>query len=318
VIPTEFDGIFSQMRDGVASGQVNDINIIDMAGQPLNRIDELARSAQIAASNGNFGRATDIFMPQSVQTDLDIKLDPAYRVPLTDVGNGGISLGAPVVGIRTSQGNIKTNQDVFIRDGDLKTPFELRYPPIAVANATNMPATVTGAAASDPSSKFGAPEAGTYYDLVTGVNARGESTGRKSAAVTVAAGERMTLTITAAAGGTETGYVIYRSRKNGTNNTDDFREMVRIPKAGATTVFVDANRDIPGTANAYVLNMTPGHTAIIWRQFLPMMKFPLYPTVSAVIPWAQLLFGYLRISKRRHHVVIKNILPTTAQWKPFA
>jgi hypothetical protein len=63
--------------------------------------------------------------------------------------------------------------------------------------------------------------------------------------------------------------------------------------------------------------MTPGQMAITWRQLLPMTKFPLYPTVSAVVPWAQLLFGYLRIGKRRHHTVIKNIVPTGATWKPF-
>jgi len=35
------------------------------------------------------------------------------------------------------------------------------------------------------------------------------------------------------------------------------------------------------------------------------------------VPWAQLLFGYLRIGKRKHHVVIKNILPDGATWRPF-
>ncbi len=58
-------------------------------------------------------------------------------------------------------------------------------------------------------------------------------------------------------------------------------------------------------------------TAMDWRQFLPMCKFPLYPTNAAVVPWAQLLFGYLRITKRKHHVVIKNILPNGALFRPF-
>jgi hypothetical protein len=65
------------------------------------------------------------------------------------------------------------------------------------------------------------------------------------------------------------------------------------------------------------MNLLPGAQAITWRQMLPMMKFPLYPTVSATIPWAQLLFGYLRIGKRKHHVVIKNILPGSSTWLPF-
>ena len=92
---------------------------------------------------------------------------------------------------------------------------------------------------------------------------------------------------------------------------------IGLAKAGATTVWIDYNRDIPGTSKAFVLNLAKGASALVWRQLLPMLKFPLYPTGSAVIPWAQLLFGFLRISKRRHHVVIKNILPANAVWKPF-
>jgi hypothetical protein len=63
--------------------------------------------------------------------------------------------------------------------------------------------------------------------------------------------------------------------------------------------------------------MATGAMAINWRQLLPMLKFPLYPTASAVVPWAQLMFGYLRVGKRRQHVVIKNVLPAGAGWLPF-
>jgi len=97
----------------------------------------------------------------------------------------------------------------------------------------------------------------------------------------------------------------------------DFRLIKRIPVGGATTTFVDDNTTIPGTTQAFILDMNPGDHSIAWRQLLPMMKFPLYPTNAAVIPWAQLMFGYLRITKRRHHAVIKNVLPASAVWRPF-
>src|SRR5207253_4068247 len=112
------------------------------------------------------------------------------------------------------------------------------------------------------------------------------------------------------AGGLETGYAIYRSRKNGTNTPSDFRLQTRVAKAGATTTFTDHNRFIPGTTSAYVLNMSPGADAIAWRQLMPLLKFQLYPTAQAVLPWSQLLFGYLRLAKRRQHVVLKNIVTT--------
>lgn len=317
VVGTEFAGIKAQILGGVAAGQVSPDNVIDAAGQSLASIDAVSKAAAQIAGYGNFGTPTHIFMSQLTQSDFDIGLDPAWRVPLTDVPGGGIQLGSPVVGIRTSWGNIKTVNDVFIRDERQQAPFEVDFPVIAAANAGFKPTLAVDASASDASSNFGASHAGNYYWLVTGVNAKGQSTGVITAQTAVASGKKAVLTITASAGGEETGYVIYRSRKNGTNAPSDFRQMARIAKAGATTTYTDLNREIPGSTTAYVLNMAPGAQAITWRQLLPMLKFPLYPTVSATIPWAQLMFGYLRIGKRKHHVVIKNVVPDGALWKPF-
>lgn len=312
VVPTEFDGLYKQMVD---LGQAD--HILDAGAQSLSSINLINTGAATIAGYGNFGTPTDLFMSQLVQADFDTGLDPAFRVPLNDVPGGGIQLGAPVSGIRTSWGNIKTNPDVFIRDEALQTPFELRYAATASANNFANAAVPTGVAASDTSSMFAAGHAGNYFYAVAGVNSKGQSVVSKSASIAVAAGQKVTLTITASAANTETGYVIYRSRKNGTNATSDFREMIRVAKSGATTVYVDLNRDMPGTSKAYILNLSAGAKAITWRQFLPMLKFPLYPTATAVVPWAQLLFGYLRIGKRKHHVVIKNILPNGAVWRPF-
>lgn len=317
VVPTEFDGIMAQMLAGINAGQVDSGNVLDAFGQSLASINLVNLAAQQVSRRDNFGRPTHIFMSQQVQADFDTGLDPAFRVPLPNVDSGGLKLGAPVIGIRTSWGDIKTIPDVFINDGDQAVPFEVSYSALATANTANKPASVALATASDTASKFGAAHAGLYYYLVTGITAAGQSDGRISSQQAIGAGEKCTLTITASAGNAETGYAIYRSRKGGTNTPSDFRLIGRIAKAGATTPFVDYNRDIPGTTKAYILNLSSGDHAINWRQLLPMLRFPLYPTSSAVIPWAQLMFGYLRMTKRRHHAVIKNILPNGAQWKPF-
>lgn len=311
VVPSEFDGIRTQ----VASLSSTD-HIIDAGAQPLTSVNAIAQAAATIAGFGNFGTPTDLFMAPATGADLDVNLDPAYRALLQ--GGQEAKLGTPVRGIVTAQGDIKVNRDVFIRDQAQKTPFELRYSAIAAANAFT-PASCDVAHTNDAASAFGAVHAGNYYYLVTGVNANGQSTGFISAQVPVAQGDKVTLTIGASVGGTETGYVVYRSRKGGTNAPADFREMGRVAKTGASTTYVDYNRDIPGTTSAYMLNMTAGDSAITWRQLLPMMKFPLATTNQAVIPWAQLLFGYLRITKRQHHVVIKNILTNQAKavWNPF-
>ena len=314
VVPTEFDGIVTQM-DSLGSSD----HVIDVGGASLTSdrgIEYIANAAAVIAGYGNFGKPTDLFLSPSTAADLDTHIDPAYRVPLSP---GQLStLGTPVRGIVTAHGDVKVDRDVFIQDEQLQKPFELQFPVQAAANSFVPAGLAIDASANDAASKFMAGHAGNYYWAVAGVNNAGQSTVIKTAQTAVAAGKKAVLTITASVAGTETGYAIYRSRLNGTNATDDLRLVARIPKAGATTVYTDLNRDIPGTSKAFVLNLTPGHTAITWRSLLPLIKFPLYPANSAIVPWALLMFGYLRISKRRHHVVIKNIVPSAASWKPFA
>lgn len=311
IVSTEFDGIGKQIVDLGSSDHV-----LDAEGASLASINLVNKAAATIAGYGNFGTPTHLFMSQLTQADFDNGLDPAFRVNL-DNNPASLMLGSPVAGIRTSWGNIKACPDVFIRDEGQQMPFQVEFAALATANDGMKPQSVGLAVASDASSKFAAGHAGNYYYLVTGINAAGQSTGFVSAQQAIAAGEKCTLTIGVSTGGTETGYVVYRSRKNGTNGVSDFRQVARVARTGSSTTYVDLNRDIPGTTKAYILNMSPGAKAITWRQLLPMLKFALYPTVSAVIPWAQLLFGFLRIGKRKHHVVIKNIVPTGAVWKPF-
>lgn len=320
VVPTEFDGIEAQMIAGVAGGEVDTRNVVDVRGTPLNSIGAINKIAAVITGYGNFGTPTDIYCSQLVQADFDTALDPAFRVPLTDVPDGGTKLGAPVRGIRTSWGDVMNQPDIFVRDGDQKVVFETLWPAIAQQNNTYQPAGVTVAVAADGTgaSQWTAPQAGLFYYAVAGITSAGQSQAVVTSQVGISAGQMATLNITASTSRTETGYVIFRGRKNGSNALTDLRQVCRIPVTpGGTTVYVDRNQNIPGTTSAFILNNKKSDHAITWRQLLPMIKFPLYPVATAVVPWAQLMFGYLRISKRRQHGVIRNILPTTAEWRPF-
>ncbi len=317
IVPTEFDGIEAQLRGAVAAGQVTSDHIIDLRGGPLKSIAPFTKAAAAVSSFNNFGTPTDLFWPNSVQADVDAGLDPAFRVALEN-NFASVQLGAPVSAIRLSQGVVKCNTDVFIPDDRMTMPFEVQNGALATANNGFRPQNLTfPAPASNASSMFNAPHAGNYYYAVAGITARGQSTAVVSAQAAVAAGQAVVLTITGSTGLQETGYAIYRSRRNGSAALADMRLVARIPRAGATTVFTDLNRMIPGTTRAFMLNMKKGATAIQFRQLLPMFKFDLYPTNSAVLPWAQLLFGFLRISKLRHHAMFDNILPDSADWRPF-
>ena len=320
VNPFEFDGIYTQIEAAVAAGTLPGTSVVDMGGKALTDISSFNKGAAAIRGYGNFGKPSDIFMSMATQADLDSSLDPAFRVPLTDIPGGGIMLGSPVMGIRTSFGNIKNRPGVFQLDEPQLAPFEALpgMQAIAVANNGLKPQAVTAAAGSNASSTFTTPRAGNYYYLVTGLNAAGQSTGSVTSQVAITAGQAVTLTIQPSAGGNETGYAIYRSRQNGTNTPSDFRLMTKVAKAATgNTTYVDANQNIPGAVRAGMVNMSPGADNISWRQLLPMTEFQLFPTSQPTLPWAQLLFGYLRIAKLRQNISYKNIITSSQVWRPF-
>jgi hypothetical protein len=323
VCPTEYDGIFRQIDKEIAAGGMSSGNVIDMGATPLDTIEPFSAINASVFDYGSWGRITDVFMPTAVQTDLNMGLDPAFRFS-PDGGNQNMAIGAHVAGIRLTEGVLKTNIDTFLQHDDfvMSKPFELSFAAAATANDAFKPAAVAVVAtADDAASQFTAPRAGNYFYAVAGVGGQGQgqSTILKSAQIAVAAGKRAAITITASASGLETGYAIYRGRLNGTNGTADLRLMTMVPRTGASTVYNDVNRDIPGTCKVPVLNLNQASDAIGWRQFQPMTKIPLPFGVGGVpvISWFQFLFGYLRVTKPKHHGYIKNILPRTAKWKPF-
>jgi hypothetical protein len=323
--PTQFDGIYTQIDAEIAAGHVSPDNVIDMGGKKLDSIEPISQINAAVGRYDSWGQVTDLFLPNSVQTDLNTGLDPAYRwVP---EGGNTPMVGGHVSAIRLQNGVLKTTMDTFMHDEThpMVMPWDgnpdAKYTGAAAANAAFKPQSITvDASTSDASSQFSNTRAGNYYWAVAAIGANGEGLTAvvKSGSTAVAAGKKAVLTITASTAGTETGYAIYRSRQDGTNASNDLRLVKIVPKTGATTTFTDLNRDIPGTVSVPLLNMTTSDDAIGWRQFQPMTKIPLPFGVGGipVISWFQFLFGYLRITKPKHHGYIKNILPSMAKWRP--
>jgi hypothetical protein len=320
--PTQYDGIFTQIDAAIAAGKCDSDHVVDMAGLPLNTIEPFTKLQAAIQDYGNWGRITEAFMPTAVQTDLNMGLDPAFRWSAQP--NSPLTIGGHVEGIRLTEGVLKTNIDTFLHHGEfpMSKPIEITWPATAVANTAFKPLSVTAVMASDTASMFTAPRAGNYFYAVAGIGPNGEGLSdiRLSTQYAVGAGQKATLTITRSAGAAETGYAIYRSKQNGAGAAaTDYRLVKIVPSGGATTTFVDLNRDIPGTVSVPCLNMNPASDAIGWRQFQPMTKIPLPFGVGGVPvqSWFQFLFGYLRVTKPKHHGYIKNILPSNALWKPF-
>jgi hypothetical protein len=323
VNPFEFDGLRKIIEVDVADTKL----ILDARGEGLSPMGrEVLDIAQIVNDAGFFGHSTDIYCSPSVQNaEFDQKLAPGVRIPLNP-GEGGsrsYDLGTPVGGVKSSFGRLDLNNDIFIQEGDM--PWEVQggtKPALVTASGLPAPAIASLTAGAHASSLFTSDHSGSYYWGVAAKGKAGRGLVTVSAQQAVLPGERAVLTVTNPANTGVTGFLIYRGRRNGTNGKIDMRLQAVIPRTGAadgvaTTVYNDNNGDIPGTSRVYVLNLAPADDAIKLVRLLPMMKFSLYPTDKAEIPWAQLWFGALMVKKQKQHGVIKNVLPRSATWRPF-
>ena len=91
--------------------------------------------------------------------------------------------------------------------------------------------------------------------------------------------------------------------------------MIRVADSGSsTTVKLDQNEDLPGCGEIVLLSHDAVESTAQFDQLLPMMKFDLYPTKSAVTPFMLVLFGTPDIKVPWFHGVIKNIGYASLGW----
>jgi len=307
IIPQEYDGLDTLV--GANSSNVIDVyRDTDGDGGPLTK-KLLANAGQIIRQVG-YGRASALLHSTLDQIDLDMLQDTKERtiVPISKEGEGVI-IGAPAAGINLISGVVKFHGNVFIEPGATA--------PAAATPGSGVPITPTlvSAVAGSTGSQFtGAFAAKNYYYKVTAVNAYGESAATSATNVaTVASGEQVTVRVTTA-DATTTGFNVYRS-KGGAASGADCRFMKSYAYGDGDDNLVDTNADLPGTTRAYMLNTLPQYRAIDWRQLLPLIKFPLAITAPAY-PFLLMLYGYMRVTKPKQHVLFKNIVPTGHDFAP--
>ena len=189
--------------------------------------------------------------------------------------------------------------------------FRVKGPVSAAGDSTkrpNTPSNFTAVAASESASQFTTSYAGNYMYAVHAVNAYGISAAKPlGSAVTVASGEKVTLTITPDTNGAAaTGFIITRSKAGGT----DMMEMVRVPNSGeSTTVVVDLNKDLPGTAQIVLLTpqtdeMKPNAS---FGQLMAMSNFDLPTDSSLAHRGVVALYGMLEVRAPEYCAMIKNV-----------
>lgn len=250
----------------------------------------------------SYGKGSVILMSTNVMQDIQNLLRDRIRF------QSGSDEGATVfTQYPTPFGKMELLDDVFIQEGSRPMESALIGRPGAV--------TVTSAVAGGSGSKFAAGDAGTYTYRIAGVNRFGQGPATTaSAATAVAAGQQVTLTVSTV-GNKPTSYAVYRTKKGVTDaNSALFLGHFAANNKGTGDTIVDTNENLPGTSDIFVLTMDAIYDAIEWFQFLPLMKFDLYPTNEAVYPFLMLLFGALALKKEEQHAYIKNVSPASLGW----
>ena len=189
--------------------------------------------------------------------------------------------------------------------------FKVKGPVVAAGNQAkrpNTPSTFTAVAASESTSKFSTAWAGNYMYAVHAVNAYGISAAKPlGSAVAVASGEKVTLTITPDTNGEPaTGFIITRSKAGGT----EMMEMVRVANSGdTTTVVVDLNEDLPGTASIVLLTPTTDEMKpnTSFGQLMAMSNFDLPTDSSLAHRGVVALYGMLEVRAPEYNALIKNV-----------
>lgn len=143
--------------------------------------------------------------------------------------------------------------------------------------------------------------AGSYRYLVTAQNDRGESVGTLSAAVTVAAGNRVEIVI--APQGDALFYNVYRA-SGATSTAGQARFIGRVKaELNANTLFVDLGNKLPGFSTAFLVQKD----AWEYRELSPYSRLQL-ATVDLTVREAHFRFVTLVGTKPRMNVIIDNII----------
>lgn len=296
-VPAEFDGLFPQLKRDCP-------NVIDMRGKPMNQ-DVIEEGGHIVRSGPNYGIPTDLWMSDGAFSDLARLFYPTQRseIPTTAGAGSDGYVGLVVKGMRTQAGPIRFQPDVFIEPG--RAPIAA-----GVGDATKRPGAPTigvaaaGAVGGGEVSQFIASDAGDYRYRVVAKNRFGLSPlveVNAAAAITVAAGQKVTFTITDGSP-LATAYVIYRTPKNGA--IGEAVEMITIKRTGAVTTFTDLNDDLPGTTTAALVQGNRENMVI--KQLAPFTRIPL-ATIDTSMRWAQVLYLALTIHSPNKNVLYKNV-----------
>lgn len=299
VIPTEFDGLYTQHQNNDAFTSLDDYYssevVVDCRGARLSE-GNIETAAEGIIQNYGLG-TTLVAPPQVLSNFVQNFYGNKFIMPNTEAVTAGV-MGQNVQSFQSQYGPIKLEWDVFMNPDTPKTTS---------SNATSASAPVAPVAvsitpvASDSSSQWASSDAGDYFYAVSAVNRFGESTLTvlSGTASTIASGGSVDIKFTAGTGGTyaATGYTVYRSNKGASSTSAaKFYPLFQVGTGdvsagydGASAGSVrDRNRIMPGTAQAFLIqNDTDCYE---FAQLAPLMKMDL-AIISPAYRFMVLLYG---------------------------
>jgi hypothetical protein len=303
-------GILQQINDAAGNtttyGSPVADNIVDVRGAAADSAEfEKKMNETARVIRDSYGKGSLLLVSTMVMQDVQNLLRDRIRF------QAGQSMGGTIFNrYPTPFGELELLDDIFIQEGKVPGAASVLAGTPSAPTQSVAPASV--ALAGSEISFWVANDVGAFDYSVTALNKFGESApvAMTQLAASVA-GQKVTMTVAdgATAG---TAFRLYRSKKDA--GTGDLRYVKTVKRSGATTVITDFNAELPGTSHGFILTMDQVYDAIEWFQFLPLMKFDLYPTNQAVYPFLMLLFGALALKKTEQHAYVRNISPANLGW----
>ncbi|HNC23843.1 MAG TPA: hypothetical protein PLU52_06520 [Opitutaceae bacterium] len=283
IVPVQFDGLDALMAAGGTP-------TYDMRGDPLSE-EVLSGMCAAVRQAPNYGMIDTIFCSIGVKSDIKNRIRSRLRANF----GGQVDFEPKVDGFA----GVKIEDNVFIQEGQAPYASGLgkssKRPLVPAVGAAGLTSPV------DATAQFAAGDAGTYIYKIVAINRYGRSAPVTTAGVAVAAGDNATIPVVDG-GQDTTGYIVYRSEKNGAAST--CKEAFRVARSGATQDIIDRNAYLPGCSTVFGLETKPA--TLGWKQLAPFTKIPL-ATVDLSYRWMQVLYGALQLKAPRHCFRIINV-----------
>lgn len=256
-----------------------------------------------------YGKPTNIWAPPRVLSSMSKEINPQLRQDNASKSRTAL-FGADAFEARSGRGVLPVNPCQMLGT------FRDRYVPTGPSPSTLGPLStgpvVTAATASNASSRFWTNDAGVYKYVVVAYNQHGyaPATGANIVSVTVAAGDRVALTIDdSAIVDTTLYYNVYRTVAGGDAAQAQWIGKFARAAFGVDTIIYDLNNVLPGHFDVVITQQDKASMEMV--QLLDLMRVPL-AKVELTTPFSIFTSVALAMKAPQKMWVFRNVPPPSA------